>query len=54
MAIEVVRHFGVPHTIDTVICHAPNGASRTHAIEPTLLVAGASLEVDFDRGKKVK
>lgn len=54
VAVEVLRHFGVPHTIDTVICHAPNGASRTHAIEPTLLVAGASLEVDLDRGKKAK
>lgn len=52
--IEVKRHFGVPHTIDTVVCHAPNGASRTHALEPTLLVAGAALQVDFDRGKKVK
>lgn len=53
VAVSILRHFGVPHTIDTVLCRAPGGACRAHAVEPTLLVAGAHLAIDLDRGKKV-
>jgi len=52
VSVEVLRHFGVPLTIDAVVCHAPTGSSRRHEVEPTLLVAGARLEVELDRGKK--
>ena len=52
--VEILRHFGVPHTIDTVVCHAPSGTVRTSTIEPALLVAGATLEIDVDRGKKAR
>ena len=53
-SVEILRHFGVPHTIDTVVAHAPSGTVRTTTIEPLLLVAGARLEIDVDRGKKAR
>ena len=55
VSVEVLRHFGVPHTIDTVICHAPNGTQPQRTRSSRRCWSRArSLEVDFDRGKKVK
>jgi uncharacterized protein (DUF608 family) len=52
VAVEVVRHFGDPVTIDMVVSHAPSGACRTRYLRPTELVAGARFELDLERGWK--
>jgi uncharacterized protein (DUF608 family) len=50
--VTVLRHFGAPVTIDSVVSHGPGGAVRTHALQPVELVAGTRLELDLERGKK--
>ncbi|MFN8602166.1 MAG: GH116 family glycosyl-hydrolase [Candidatus Binatia bacterium] len=52
--IEVLRHFGTPVEIDTVVAHGPGGSTRVQKIDRTPLAAGARIAFDVDRGKKVK
>ena len=52
--IEVLRHFGTPVEIDTVVAHGPSGSTRAQKIERTQLAAGARIAFDVDRGRKVK
>ena len=54
LEIEVLRHFGAPVTIDTVVAHAPSGSTRVLSIDATALAAGARIALDVDRGRKVK
>lgn len=52
VTVDVVRSFGKPVVIERILCHSPSGSTRSHALEPTSLVAGARLEFSLDRGKK--
>ncbi|MEW6270836.1 MAG: GH116 family glycosyl-hydrolase [Thermodesulfobacteriota bacterium] len=52
VTVTVLRHFGEPAVIDTAVTHAPSGTVRTHALQPTELAEGTTLELDLERGKK--
>jgi len=52
--IEVLRHFGTPVEVDTVVVHAASGSTRVLPIDRTVLAAGTRIAIDVQRGKKVK